>query len=365
MKKIIIAAVILAFVLILCLICTPNKYHNAEILAKAIESENVDEVRNLLEKGIDPNVATLSDSWIWSFLEMSPRRPISVACRTGNLEIVELLIEYGATTETFEGEHGPLQETLFYYHPNDVEIVNLVLEYGNTDELVFEAAKMVPSVFDKTKQNGTVFMGGYDEASAKGITEVVKLLLGDKDVNTAYDFGKTLLMVAVEKENIYLANYLLSAGADISIFDNKGKTALDYAIETENEDLIFLIKNQSTDSSVIDGQKTFDMADYQNEIELFASDKNVGMIADEETAIEKAKALWVEEFGGVIGETHDTISDKKLEALFDSKNDCWLIKALPPEPKEESGGYIKITLGGGLYAIIQNDGAVVAVWFED
>lgn len=125
------------------------------------------------------------------------------------------------------------------------------------------------------------------------------------------------------------------------------------------------VKNQSTDSSVIDGQKTFDMADYQNEIGFFASDKNVGPITDEETAIEKAKVLWREEFGSVNGEPYDPIKDKKIEAFFDSKNDCWLIKTLPPEPEEESGGYIKITLGGGLYAIIQNDGAVVAVWFED
>lgn len=141
-----------------------------------------------------------------------------------------------------------------------------------------------------------------------------------------------------------------------------------YAFHRFMDDVIgnnLYIVPQSTDSSVIDGQKTFDIADYQNEIGFFASDKNVGPITDEETAIEKAKALWREEFGSVIGETHDTISDKKLEALFDSENDCWLIKALPPEPKEESGGYIKITLGGGLYAIIKNDGAVVAVWFED
>ena len=253
MKKIVIAVTILAFILLVCLICTPNKHHNAEILVNAIESENIDEVKILLEKGIDPNVATLSDGWIWSFLEMSPRRPISVACKTGNLKIVRLLIEYGATTETVDGEHGPLKETLFYYHPNDVEIVKLVLKYGNTDELVFEAAKMVPKMFDKTKQNGTVFVDGYDEASAKGITEIVKLLLGDKDVNTPYSFGQTLLMVAVEKENIYLANYLLSAGADVSIFDDKGKTALDYAIETGNEDLIYLIQQSNRTETQGDG----------------------------------------------------------------------------------------------------------------
>lgn len=241
MKKRCTFVITLVLVIVICLGCTSNKYRNAEVLVKAIENEDVSEVKNLLEKGIDPNVATNSDSWIWTFMEVSARRPISVACRAGNLEIVKLLIEYGATTETVDGEHGPLKEALFYYHSNDVEIVELVLEYGNTDELVFEAAKMVPRVFDKTKQNGTVFVDGYDETSAKGITEIVKILLGDKDVNSSYSFGKTLLMVAVENENIYLVNYLLSVGADVSIFDDKGKTALDYAIETDNEDLIYLI----------------------------------------------------------------------------------------------------------------------------
>ena len=42
---------------------------------------------------------------------------------------------------------------------------------------MYTAAQMVPRVYDKTKANGTVFTGDYDEMTAKGITEIIDILL--------------------------------------------------------------------------------------------------------------------------------------------------------------------------------------------
>lgn len=225
-----------------------GKYYDAQKLIDAIEAEDVQQVEFLLESGVDPNQTDIPPSNYWSFFEFSARRPMAHACRTGNLEIVRLLIKHGATAEYIEYTGwSPLRETLFYYHPDDVEIVNILLENGSKiddkhdeEDIALVAARMTPKVFDKEMQNGTVFAGGYDEATAKGITEIVVTLLGDRPLNDITYAGKTLLITAVQQENVYLANYLISAGADVSLKDNAGKTAYDYALESQNNDLISL-----------------------------------------------------------------------------------------------------------------------------
>lgn len=224
--------------------------NNISNLLDAIEREDVSCVQAILEDGTDPNETNIAPSIIWTFLETSPKRPLTVACSTGNLDIVKLLIEYGATAEPQENlGYSPLRKTLFYYQPNDLEIVRLLLENGadadeiDGEKLVFLAAKMMPKKFDKNKTNGTVFKDGYDDETAKGITEIVKLLLDEQAVDSTSYGGKTLLMLAVQKENLCLVQYLLSIDCDIDIKDLSGKTAYDYAIQSGNRDIIALLEN--------------------------------------------------------------------------------------------------------------------------
>lgn len=245
-KRYLIPLAVLITVVLLFLLSLPSK---TDRLISAIESNDIATVKSLLESGVDPNRTNVQPSKFWTFLEYAPRRPLSVACDQGNLQIVQLLIDYGATAEPIKGtDWSPLRETLFYYHPNDVQIVELLLQNGaSADDVederpVFVAARMTPKVFDKEKTNGTVFLGGYDEASAEGITQIVVLLLGDEDVNAVNSYDQTLLILGVQKGNICLVEYLLSAGCDPSIVDIYGKTALDYANEVNNATIIDLLK---------------------------------------------------------------------------------------------------------------------------
>ena len=97
------------------------------------------------------------------------------------------------------------------------------------------------------------------------------------------------------------------------------------------------------------------MTDYQWEIKTFPSDKNVGQVDDVNTAIEKAKELWVDEFSIIIGQPYNPINGRKIEVSYDSEEECWHINGtLPPN-----------TLGGVTHAIIQKDGKVIAVWHDD
>ena len=91
----------------------------------------------------------------------------------------------------------------------------------------------------------------------------------------------------------------------------------------------------------------FTLAEYQWEIENFPSDKNVGKVDDENTAMEKAKELWLEKYG-------DT-DEKKVNIEYDSESRCWHV----------CGSVSPKKIGGVPHAIIQRDGKVVAVWYED
>lgn len=251
-KYILIAAYIIVLLTnTVFIIFTHGRHLNTEILIEAIRVENVAVVEYLLEKGVDPNRTDVKPSILYKLVEHTPKRPLKYACDTGNLEIVKMLIEYGATAEyNRDLGHSPLRQTLFYYHPDDVEMVKLLLENGAEKEeptngkLVFIAAQMSPRVFDKTKQNGTVFSSGYDEETARGITEIVCILLDGQSVNITTNSGETLLMVSAKAGNVYLTEYLLSNGADANMTTDYGKTALDFAKEAGNEEIISMLEQE-------------------------------------------------------------------------------------------------------------------------
>ena len=221
-------------------------------LIEAIRVENVAVVEYLLEKGVDPNRTDVPPSNLWSFWETHAQRPLEVACKTRNLEIIKLLIDHGATAEPIMHTVSPLRKVLdYYYKPDDIEIVKLLLENGAVANdpkydahMAFYAAQKSPRVYDETMQNGTVFSSGYDEETARGITEIVCILLDGQSVNITTNSGETLLMVSAKAGNVYLTEYLLSNGADANMTTDYGKTALDFAKEAGNEEIISMLEQE-------------------------------------------------------------------------------------------------------------------------
>ena len=224
----------------------------------AIDEKNIDEVRRLLEQGVDPNVPDIPESKFYDFLEhleWTPRAyPLSEACGWAvNYEIVKLLIDYGATADFSDKSClSPLHLTVnhHYYYPDTLRVVELLLENGADvnrkeagDYPVELAARMPPKKYDPQKKNGSYVEDGYDEETAKGIVEVVKLLIGRMDHFDVNEGSYTLLMSAASRGNIALAEYLLSIGADKTIETSEGhKTAYDYAIDNGHVELAELLK---------------------------------------------------------------------------------------------------------------------------
>lgn len=187
-------------------------YRQAERLIEAIEAEDVDKVRQMLESGVDPDGLTASETmhFLLGFVESGARRPISEACAGDNVEIVRLLLEYGASPNDHElTDWNPVRSVLHQYQETDLEMLQLLVSYGadttyrekGEPEPVFVAAKMWPT----TK-------GEYEEEKAKGITELVIYLLGDRSVNIN---GSMLLYDAALFGNLYLVEYLLDHGSEI------------------------------------------------------------------------------------------------------------------------------------------------------
>ena len=218
-------------------------------LINAVEANDTVAVRTLLESGVNPNCTSIKPSKLLSLLETEAKRPLTIACQEGNLQIVQLLIEYGATAEYIEGTGwSPLRTTLFYYQPDDPQIIELLLENGADPNVaedispVFAAAQMIPKVFNPQEENSSVFLGGYDQKTAEGITNIVTALLGENSVNITTPSGQTLLMLAVKQENLHLTEHLLRLGCDVNLKDRSGKSALDYARETNNHAIVALLQ---------------------------------------------------------------------------------------------------------------------------
>ena len=104
---------------------------------------------------------------------------------------------------------------------------------------------MLPRKYDKNKSNGTYYEGEYDEEVAKGITDIVSLLLkhGNYDINLRSSKDATLLMYASKSGNKYLVQFLLSEGCDISAMDKSGKTALNYATAEGHVEIADILLN--------------------------------------------------------------------------------------------------------------------------
>ena len=220
------------------------KYQNSNKLIQAIENNDVARVKNLLEDGIDPNQVNMAplNYAIW---EMSAKRPLAIACRTGNVEIIELLISYGATAEYQENTGwSPLKETLFFANPGDLQIVELLLAHGADPEReepdnpsVFDAASLYPVAFGSDE-----YTTGYNDDMAKEITEIVELLLGDNGIDIQARNGDTLLICAARRGNIYLVQYLIERGCSASIKNNSGRTAYDIAIEKGHAEIVGMLE---------------------------------------------------------------------------------------------------------------------------
>jgi len=99
----------------------------------------------------------------------------------------------------------------------------------------------------------------------------------------------------------------------------------------------------------------FQLSEYQDCVERFPYDKNVGGVEDSATAKKVAKELWVECYSTVNGKPNNPVEGLVLTACYDAENECWHV----------SGFFIEVpglVEKGEPHALIKKDGEALVVW---
>ena len=175
-----------------------NDSQNA--LVEAARNGDVNEVKRLLEKGVNVNGQAM-----YGYTAL-----IASACM-GHVEVVNLLVAKGADINLRDGVGDTaLKMASFGGH---VEVVEFLLDGG-------------ADIRARDAKGYTALICG----AGSGHCDVVKILLArGADINAQNSDGYTALMSAVNGGYIEMVKLLLLEGADISIRGNSGETAASIA----------------------------------------------------------------------------------------------------------------------------------------
>ncbi len=180
--------------------CTTTTYVSKNKLIRAVQAEDVEEVKRLIGIGKKVNVKNLDSDGNF---------PLHYAVEHGNVEILELLLNAGAkiSVKNYE-KRTPL---MMIDEDASAEMVNMLLRFG-------------AAVNAADKDKSTVLILAAGDASE----EVVRvLILNGADVNAQNKKGKTALMKAADEGNLENVKALLESGADVNLRDKSGESAWD------------------------------------------------------------------------------------------------------------------------------------------
>ena len=273
--------IVIIVALILCAIVRIAKrnYFDAKKLIEAIRNEDIYTAKEIIDKNPESvNTYPLFTKFRWDkILDFRVFYPLTEACFTGNIDMIELLIENGADVNSNDG-YTPLSVTYRYKVDNWYDISQILiengasLEYTTQDSGIYSSVLLdivqerhpnsalgnIPDMPDDEKEVSKAFNHALENVNHDNVQwtwvlrysvsndriKIVKLLL-DQEYCTANDTAGelTMLMFAARDSNAEMVQLLLDYGADKNIKDPDGKTAIDYAIERDKKDIIALLQD--------------------------------------------------------------------------------------------------------------------------
>lgn len=204
-------------------------------------------------------------SKIWMIFDGTNFRPLQVACREGDIEKVEILLEYGADPNLLDEtvKSTPLLFALLSGKPDRFDIAMLLLKSGanpnyinsRNENALFCSLIIVDSDNNIQIEKSLALFKQLLKISKKDLKNVgSNTLLGEaaafnnqpcleyilknniNGINDASKSGRTPLMSCVMvSDNVELCYYLIQHGADKALKNNEGKTAYDIAKEYGHE----------------------------------------------------------------------------------------------------------------------------------
>ncbi|KAK4060935.1 hypothetical protein Trihar35433_9860 [Trichoderma harzianum] len=175
------------------------------------------------------------------------------ATEGGQTSVIKVLLEHGIDVSTSRPRKAgtPLGMAIRHGH---YEVVELLLNNGASYNAVFETDWLPITL-----------------ASSEGQVNIAKLFLGlGADINESTSDGLTPLVKAIWKNKVDMVQFLLENGADPSIADNSGSTALKAAIHMGNIEIVKLLLDNSGDLAVEDdpGLKPLHLAAHYGHVDI-------------------------------------------------------------------------------------------------
>lgn len=191
---------------------TKDTHHESPLVLVA-SAGLFDEAKSLLDRGADPNLPS----------RLSGRTAVTAACKSGKLEMLELMLDAGANfveeyTRTID-EDGT--DSTYKYVP------------ALLGALRFGTPEMIELVEDRGADINELGINGETmlyEACYLGNLNVVKYLLQRGfDPNDKADYHEPPIFTAVRGHHLEIVKLLIDAGADVNGREDWGGNPLDYA----------------------------------------------------------------------------------------------------------------------------------------
>jgi ankyrin repeat protein len=244
-------------------------------LLTAVKVGSLDCVKLLVEAGADVNKRDgalmkvgsqgdyyyrVGDTGMWVWTANIGHSPLSLAVDKGRADIVQYLLEHGATIPDrvliscglsglwttpwrLAAGHGKEIEELLRQHSGQDKTIHDAAQVGDF-EMVKKMLKANPDlVSSKDDKYGATPLHW---AAAMGHKDVAELLLANKaDVNARNNNGLTPLhWAAMNDHNNDMAELLLANHADINAKDNDGTTPLFAAMSKSKKDMVELLRQR-------------------------------------------------------------------------------------------------------------------------
>ena len=191
----------------------PNQSSDAiPPLVEAIWTENLDQVKKLLDAGADPEATTSSGgqrpAWLWAIVARDARATDLLLARLKKVDRAIALLH--------AADH------------NDIALTRALLDRGL-------------AVDSRGIDGSTALL----IAAASGRVATIRLLINQgAAVNATDDYGDTALMAAVRAGSRDSVDRLLAAGADVNLRDRLGRNALAWAVRSGRTDIVEVLRSR-------------------------------------------------------------------------------------------------------------------------